>query len=208
MSLFQYDPTRNLLPFDGTVNYYGPVLTLSQARDYLKALLATVRWRNDEVIICGKHVVTAREVAWYGDFEYAYTYSGTTKTALAWTEELRALKNLVQEKTGHSFNSCLCNLYHDGSEGMGWHSDDEKAVGKDTAIASLSLGAERRFALRHKRQRDGDPISILLEEGSLLVMKDATQTFWQHSLPKTAKIATCRINLTFRTFIPERSPRV
>jgi alkylated DNA repair dioxygenase AlkB len=203
MNLFADDPTLNLLPFDGIVNYYGPILTPGEARDYFEVLLDSVPWHNDEVIICGKRIVTARKIAWYGDFEYAYTYSGTTKTALAWTKELLALKNLVRGKTGHSFNSCLCNLYHDGSEGMGWHSDDEKALGKDTAIASLSLGAERRFVFRPKRKRRGDQISIQLEDGSLLVMKGATQTFWQHSLPKAAKIATPRINLTFRTIVLE-----
>ena len=150
-------------------------------------------------MICGKHIVTARKVAWYGDFSYSYTYSGTIKVALPWTKELRALKRLVDEKAGCSFNSCLCNLYRDGSEGLGWHSDDEKALGKDTVIGSLSFGAERKFSFRHKRKSGGYPISIQLENGSLLVMKGTTQTFWQHSVPKTAKITAPRINLTFRT---------
>jgi alkylated DNA repair dioxygenase AlkB len=208
MNLFQYEPTRNLLPFDGIVNYYGPILASCAAQDYLEALLRTVPWKNDEAVICDKHIVTARKVAWYGDSEYSYTYSGTTKIALPWTKELRALKSLVEEKSGCSFNSCLCNLYHDGSEGMAWHSDDEKALGKDTAIGSLSLGAERKFAFRHKRKSDGSPISIQLEDGSLLVMKGTTQTFWQHSVPKTAKITTPRINLTFRTIVPDEVPRL
>ena len=203
MNLFQYEPTQNLLPFDGTVNYFGPILTPCEAQDYLEVLLTTVPWRNDEAIICGKHIVTERKIAWYGDADYSYTYSGTTKTALAWTRELRALKGLVEGKTGTSFNSCLLNLYHDGNEGMGWHSDDEKSLGKNTAIASLSFGAERKFAFRHKR--NGESISIQLEDGSLLVMKGTTQTFWQHSVPKSAKITTPRINLTFRTIVLEET---
>jgi 2OG-Fe(II) oxygenase superfamily len=139
MNLFPYEPTLNLLPFDGIANYYGPILASCEAQDYLEALLTTVPWRNDEAVICGKRIVTARKVAWYGDSSYSYTYSGTTKIALPWTKELRTLKSLVEEKVGCLFNSCLCNLYHDGSEGMGWHSDDEKALGQNTAIGSLSL---------------------------------------------------------------------
>jgi alkylated DNA repair dioxygenase AlkB len=201
MNLFPYEPARNLLPYDGIVNYFGPILSSCEAQDYFQALLTTIPWKNDEAVICGKHVVTARKVTWYGDSEYSYTYSGTTKIALPWTAELRALKEQVEDKAGCLFNSCLCNLYHDGSEGMGWHSDDEKALGKDTAIASLTLGAERKFSFRHKRKGDGNTVSIELEDGSLLVMKGTTQTFWQHSVPKTAKITTPRINLTFRTIL-------
>ena len=179
------------------------ILASCEAQDYFEALLTTVPWRNDEAVICGKRIVTARKVAWYGDSSYSYTYSGTTKIALPWTKELRTLKSLVEEEVGCLFNSCLCNLYHDGSEGMGWHSDDEKALGQNTAIGSLSLGAERKFSLRHKRKGDSPSISIQLENGSLLVMKGTTQTFWQHSVPKTAKIAIPRINLTFRTIFLE-----
>jgi alkylated DNA repair dioxygenase AlkB len=203
MNLFPHESTRNLLPYDGIVNYHGPILTSCEAQDYLEALLTTVPWKSDEAVIYGKHIVTARKVAWYGDSEYSYTYSGTTKIALPWTKEMRALKRLVEEKIGCSFNSCLCNLYHDGSEGMSWHSDDEKALGKNTTIGSLSLGAERKFSFRHKRRSDRNTISIQLEDGTLLVMKDTTQTFWQHSVPKTAKITTPRINLTFRTIVLE-----
>jgi alkylated DNA repair dioxygenase AlkB len=140
-------------------------------------------------------------VAWYGDIGYSYRYSGTSKTACAWTCELLELKELVQNQTNSTFNSCLLNLYRDGNEGMSWHSDDEKALGKDSTIASLSLGAERKFALRHKRT--GETVSVVLEDGSLLLMKGATQTYWQHSLPKSKKITTPRINLTFRTIVPE-----
>jgi alkylated DNA repair dioxygenase AlkB len=155
MNLIPYEPTWNLLPFDGIANYYGPILTAREAQGYLEALLTTIPWKNDEAVICGKHIVTARKVAWYGDSSYSYTYSGTTKVALPWAKELRALKRLVEGKAGCSFNSCLCNLYRDGSEGLGWHSDDENALGKDTVIGSLSLGAERKFSFRHKRKSGG-----------------------------------------------------
>jgi alkylated DNA repair dioxygenase AlkB len=199
MDLFGNDPTANLLPFDGTVNYHGQIVSDAEARHYFEALLDGVPWRNDETIIFGRHIVTARKVAWYGDSAYSYTYSGTTKQALIWTAELLTLKSIVEKRTGTKFNSCLLNLYHNGSEGMAWHSDDEKSLGRNTTIASLSLGTERKFCLKHKRAQQ--TISIILETGSLLVMKDATQTNWLHSLPKSKRITTPRINLTFRTIV-------
>lgn len=199
MNLFAADPTLNLLPCDGTVNYHGPVLSHDEAERYHAALLQTVPWQNDEAVIFGKHIVTARKVAWYGDSDYAYTYSGTTKQALAWNAELRALKAVVERITGERFNSCLLNLYHDGNEGMAWHSDDETSLGRNTTIASLSFGAERKFCFKHKREPHS--ASVMLEHGSLLVMRGTTQTHWLHSLPKSKKIMTPRINLTFRTIV-------
>jgi len=197
MDLFGNGPAIDLLPGDGTVNYYGPILSLDEARWYYESLLKTIPWKNDEAFIFGKHIVTARMVAWYGDANYSYTYSGTTKQALVWTRELLALKAIVEKLTGSKFNSCLLNLYQDGSEGMAWHSDDEGSLVKDSPIASLSLGAERKFCFKHKRTQQA--VSLILESGSLLVMKDATQTHWRHRLPKSKQIKTPRINLTFRT---------
>ncbi len=199
MNLFASDPTLNRLPCDGTVNYHGPVLSYDEAQHYYAALLHDVPWQNDEAIIFGKHIVTARKVAWYGDSNYAYTYSGTTKQALVWNADLLVLKAIVECLTGATFNSCLLNLYHDGNEGMAWHSDDEKSLGRNTTIASVSFGAERKFCFKHKRKPHAQ--AIMLEHGSLLVMKDTTQTHWLHSLPKSKKITTPRINLTFRTMV-------
>jgi alkylated DNA repair dioxygenase AlkB len=204
MDLFGDDPAVNLLPRDGTVNYFGQILGPDQARRYYEALLQTVPWKNDEASIFGRHIVTARKVAWYGDADYSYTYSGTTKQALVWTRELLALKGIVEKLTGAKFNSCLLNLYHDGNEGMAWHSDDETSLVKNSTIASLSFGAERKFCFKHKQTQQ--VVSILLETGSLLVMKDATQTYWRHCLPKSKKIKSPRINLTFRTMVVQGKP--
>jgi len=143
--------------------------------------------------------VAKRKVAWYGDSDYLYTYSNTTKQALTWTKELSDLKQRVEEVTGTKFNSCLLNLYHNGDEGIAWHSDDEKPLGENSIIASLSFGAERKFSFKHKHTKQ--TISVVLEHGSLLIMKDATQTNWLHSLPKSKKITRPRINLTFRTIV-------
>ena len=184
---------------DGLVIYYGKVIEQQTADHYLENLLTTIEWKNDEAKIFGRHIITKRKVAWYGDNNYGYKYSGTTKQALSWTPELLALKKLTEDITCEQFNSCLLNLYHDGNEGMAWHSDDEKSLGKNTAIASLSFGAERKFSLKHRISKESH--SVLLENGSLLIMKGATQTNWLHSLPKSKKIITPRVNLTFRRMI-------
>ncbi|MEZ0007743.1 alkylated DNA repair dioxygenase AlkB [Flavobacterium sp. 28YEA47A] len=199
MDLFNDDITANLLPYDGTVIYYGKVMNYAQAQLYLERLLNDIEWKNDEAIIFGKLIVTKRKVAWYGDSDYLYTYSNTTKQALPWTKELLELKKLAEEISGTSFNSCLLNLYHDGNEGMAYHSDDEKSLGKNTTIASLSFGAERKFSFKHKQTKD--TVSVQLEHGSLLVMKDETQSHWLHRLPPSKKIIRPRVNLTFRTIV-------
>ncbi|MGB6672284.1 MAG: alpha-ketoglutarate-dependent dioxygenase AlkB [Candidatus Nitrosopolaris sp.] len=199
MDLFDQDRISNLLRKDGTVNYYRNVLTHNEANRYFDLLLQNILWRNDEAVIFGKHIVAKRKVAWYGDSDYLYTYSNTTKQALVWTKELSDLKQRVEEVTGTKFNSCLLNLYHNGDEGIAWHSDDEKPLGENSIIASLNFGAERKFSFKHKHTKQ--TISVVLEHGSLLIMKDATQTNWLHSLPKSKKITRPRINLTFRTIV-------
>ncbi|WPV02121.1 alpha-ketoglutarate-dependent dioxygenase AlkB [Mucilaginibacter sp. cycad4] len=187
----------NLLPYDGEVNYYGRLLT--NPDDHLTSLLVKIPWKNDQVFVNGELRSTKRKVAWYGDHTYSYTYSGVTRQALSWTTELLELKQLVENKLAYRFNSCLLNLYNDGSEAMAWHSDDEASLGKNTTIASLTLGAERKFMFKHKTSRV--TTSVLLEQGSLLVMKGATQSHWLHSLPPSTKTLRPRINLTFRTII-------
>jgi alkylated DNA repair dioxygenase AlkB len=157
----------------------------------------TIEWRNDEAVIFGKKIITKRKVAWYGNLPFEYTYSNTTKRALPWTPELSELKSRVEEECGDTFNSCLLNLYHSGEEGMAWHSDGETDLKKNGAIGSLSFGAERKFAFKHKVSKH--KVEMRLEHGSLLVMKDITQTHWLHRLPPTKLIRTPRINLTFRT---------
>jgi alkylated DNA repair dioxygenase AlkB len=199
MDLFNINTPNNILPYDGVVHYYGKMLKQQESKHYLDRLLNTIEWKNDEAVIFGKHLITKRKAAWYGDKDYAYTYSNTTKQALRWTSELLELKAWVEEKSGESYNSCLLNLYHNGEEGMAYHSDDEKTLGKDTAIASLSFGAERRFLFKHKRTKE--TASLLLEDGSLLVMKGATQTNWLHRLPPSKKVYHPRVNLTFRTIL-------
>ena len=199
MDLFNSDPdsSKNLLPKDGNVHYYGKLFSKKEADFFYDCLLNTIEWKNDEAIIFGKKIITKRKVAWYGDIDFEYTYSKITKRALPWTKELLALKSITEEKSGETYNSCLLNLYHTGDEGMAWHSDGEKDLKKNGAISSLSFGAERKFAFKHKSTKE--VVSMVLEHGSLLVMKGTTQSNWLHRLPPTKLIKTPRINLTFRT---------
>ena len=201
MQLFdiEADPRHNHLPYEGTVQYYGKVIQEMVADDYFEKLMQNIAWENDQAIIFGRQITTKRKVAWYGDQAYEYTYSNVNRYALPWTVELLELRQRVEQLTGERFNSCLLNLYHTGEEGMAWHSDDETDLKKNGAIASLSFGAERKFAFKHKQSKE--KVELYLEHGSLLVMKDTTQSHWLHRLPPTKKVSTARINLTFRTIV-------
>lgn len=191
----------NILPNDGVSHYHGEVMAEHDADFYFNALLNEIDWRCDQAIIFGKLIETKRKVAWYGDLNqgkpFSYTYSNTTKYSLPWTENLRHLKSLVEKQSGETYNSCLLNLYHSGEEGMAWHSDGEKDLQDNGAIASLSFGATRKFAFKHKQNKE--VVSLFLKPGSLLVMKGETQKHWLHRLPPTKKVHEPRINLTFRT---------
>lgn len=199
MDLFSQhtDEPQNILHKDGVVLYHGIILSLEKANFYYTNFLNQIDWKNDEAIIFGKRIITKRKVAWYGSKPFSYTYSNTTKTALSWTPELLDLKNTIEKITNETYNSCLLNLYHNGSEGMAWHSDAEKDLKKNGAIASISFGAVRKFSFKHKASKETR--SVILDHGSLLVMKGETQTHWLHRLPPTKKVTTPRINLTFRT---------
>ncbi len=201
MNLFnlEHDRHNNLLPKDGTVNYYGKVFSIEESDKYYQYLINHIEWKNDEAVIFGKVIQTKRKVAWYGDSPFQYTYSKITKQALTWTPELLQLKKVIEKQSGETYNSCLLNLYHSGNEGMAWHSDGEKDLKKNGAIGSVSFGAERKFMFKHKETKE--TVSIVLEQGSLLVMKDTTQSYWLHRLPPTKKVIAPRINLTFRTIV-------
>jgi alkylated DNA repair dioxygenase AlkB len=188
---------HNLLPRDGEAIYHGPIFAADEADALFNALMQEVAWQHDRVKLYGREIVTRREVAWHGDAPFQYTYSHNTKTALPWTPGLSKIKAAVEAQSGERFNCCLLNLYHSGEEGMAWHADDEKELQPNGAIASVSLGAARRFVFRHKA--DKDKTEILLAHGSLLLMRGTTQTHWEHSLPVMKRAKAARINLTFRT---------
>lgn len=201
MRLFEelHDKHKNLLPCDGTVHYHGKILDRAAADNYFQALLTEIAWEQDQALIFGKLYLTPRKVAWYGDKAFEYTYSRITKQALPWTASLLELKKIVEQESGETYNSCLLNLYHSGEEGMAWHSDGEPDLLRNGAIASMSLGAARKFAFKHKET--AQKVELVLDHGSLLMMKGSTQQHWLHRLPPTKRIKEARINLTFRTIV-------
>lgn len=196
MNLFEPDSNHNLLPYDGEVYYFGKVFNQQIADEWLLVLTQTINWKPDEVMMFGKRIITKRKAAWYGDQPFPYTYSKVTKVALAFTPDLLILKEKAEVVSDETYNSCLLNLYHTGEEAMTWHSDDEKEIVPNSAIASFSFGAQRKFSFKHKQTKH--TTSLLLEHGSLLVMKGETQTHWLHKLPPTKTVRSPRINLTFR----------
>jgi alkylated DNA repair dioxygenase AlkB len=187
---------ENLLPKDGIAIYHGVVFNEKEATQICKNLLGTIPWKQDEVLMFGKKIITKRKVAWYADAGITYTYAGVKKSGLQWTEPLLEIKQKVEAITGANYNACLLNLYHEGEEGMGWHRDNEKEIVAESSIASVSLGAARKFAFKHATTNER--VDIELENGSLLDMKGAIQHHWYHSLPKSMRIKQLRINLTFR----------
>jgi alkylated DNA repair dioxygenase AlkB len=195
------EESENLLSADGNAVLYSDFLSQSETLRYFETLLSSIDWKQDEVILFGKRIITSRKVGWYGDFPYTYIYSRTQKIALPWTPELQDIKTKVEKRVGSTFNSCLLNLYHNGSEGMGWHADDERSLDPSAPIASVSLGATRTFRFKHKTKDIKS--SVELSSGSLLVMHPPTQEFWVHMLTKTARLIPPRINLTFRAMLPQ-----
>lgn len=202
MPLFEPENTQsppNLLTKDGSAQYFRGIYTPESCISLFNTLLETIDWQPDQITMFGHLITTKRKVAWIGDEGCSYTYSGQKKCPQAWTPQLLTIKAKLEELAGWKFNSCLLNLYHNGSEGMGWHSDNEKELNPIAPIASLSFGGERRFSFKHCN--DKTSISLRLENGSALIMHAPTQDFWKHSLLKTTLIVPPRINLTFRDIL-------
>jgi alkylated DNA repair dioxygenase AlkB len=190
--------TRIELP-DGDLWLAPRFLSKSRADSYFERLVESVDWEQHEIRICGKIVTSPRLSAWYGDPGAIYSYSGLSLEPRPWSSAIRALKMRVEKASDRQFNSVLLNFYRDGVDSMGWHSDDEWELGERPVIASVSLGATRRFRLRHKTRADLEPVVVGLEHGSLLIMKGETQRFWKHQLPKSRRVSEPRLNLTFRS---------
>ena len=185
---------------DADVRYWPHALGAERADLLLAALRSGIEWQEEHVVIFGKRRLVPRLVAWHGDADARYTYSGTAHEPRPWTPHLQELRELAETLTGCRYNSVLLNLYRDGRDGMGWHADDERALGRDPAIASFSLGATRRFRLRHRRRKHA--VELVLGHGSLLSMAGQTQHHYVHAVPKTARPVGVRINLTFRCVTP------
>lgn len=176
-------------------------LSENEAQKIFNRLLIDSPWQEDEIRIFGKWVKQPRQTCIYADDNIEYSYSGLTQKSFKWPEYLLSLKSEIEKAAGSDFNLVLLNHYRDGQDSMGWHSDDEKELGENPVIASLSLGQKRRFRLRPKKTVQADPFSVDLENGSLLIMKGAIQHLWQHSIPKSKSEMKARINLTFRKIL-------
>lgn len=201
LDLFEPEQNDNVLPYQGIVENYGKILTTEQGDQYLRYFLQYLDWENDEVYLYGKHYMTERKIVWYGDENYQYKYSGHLKHAKSWNVGLFRLKQHIEKIVGQPFNSCLANLYENGHQGVGWHSDDEPSLGQEACIASLSFGATRKMSFKHKTA--DDKIDLPLQHGQLIVMHGETQHYWKHCITKSTKIIQPRINLTFRYFYSE-----
>ena len=182
---------------DGEARLWPAAFGPEEASRLFDALRTGIRWRQEEVTIFGQRRLVPRLVAWHGDPGASYRYSGTDHHPEPWTPALERVRAKVRELSGVEFNAVLLNLYRDGRDGMGWHADDEPELGRDPVIASVSLGAPRRFCLRHRRRKDLK-LDLELPHGSLLVMAGPMQHQWVHALPKTRRPVGERINLTFR----------
>lgn len=187
-----------LLPRDGSALLYSNFLTKAEADALESILYDQLNWQSDIVKIFGRTLETQRKMAWYADMPFDYKYSGISHLAADWHPVLRDLRDVISSRSGYYFNSCLANKYENGAESMGWHSDDEASMAPDFPIASISLGAERRFLFRHRSTKEKK--EVLLPHGSLLLMIPPTQKQWLHCLPKMAAIKRARVNLTFRQF--------
>lgn len=188
--------SHNLLPQDGELYYINDFLSIKDQTHYFDMLFNKINWQHDELIIFGKKIITSRKVAWYARNNISYTYSGKLKVGQDFTDELIELKNRIKIFDNTDLNSCLLNLYHNGDEGMSWHSDNEKEIIPNSCIASISLGAKRHIDFKHKLYKT--KIRVELAPGSLLLMRGPIQKYWLHALPKTKKVKEPRINLTYR----------
>ena len=195
-SLFPEDKIQFYVP-NAIVEYYANFFETLPANKLFKQLIAEVPWQQDSITIFGKTHPQPRLTSLYGNEGKPYSYSNITMQPNLWSPLLLSIKNRVEEICQENFTTVLLNYYRDGKDSMGWHADNEKELGRNPVIASLSFGAERMFHLKHNAIED-QKLKINLQHGSLLLMKGETQHFWKHQIPKTSKIIRPRINLTFR----------
>lgn len=200
-SLFAAAESELLIETDGDVRLFRNFFSASQAAANFEQLYKELDWQQSFIHIAGRKIPVPRLNAWYGDPGCHYQYSGIGFDPLPWTPTLRGIRDQLTQAFGQEFNSVLANLYRDGRDSVAWHSDDELELGRNPVIASVSLGAVRRFTLKHKFRRDIAKVAVDLPTGSLIVMAASTQHYWAHQLSKTAKPVGPRINLTFRNIV-------
>ena len=199
MPLFDASALNNLAPRDGDVFLLKHYYPASEADALFTTLLIKLVWQEESIRIFGKSVNVPRLTCWYGDPEAVYSYSGVKHEPMPWTPELNAIRQKIQSDFAFTFNSVLANLYRSGQDSMGYHADNEKELGINPVIASLSLGDERLFRLVHNKSKE--KLDLVLGHGDLLIMAGSLQHHWRHAIPKTVQLKSPRINLTFRKII-------
>lgn len=191
---------NNLLPIDGEAYFYPDLFSATERHELFLGLQTNVGWKQEPIKIMGREIMQPRLTAWHGDAGKSYRYSGIIMNPAPWIPELLIIKERIQEVSGQTFNSVLLNFYRNGQDSMGWHRDNEKSLGADPVVGSVSFGASRTFQFKHREQPELRE-NITLTDGSFLLMKGATQQHWYHRIPKETKVSGARINLTFRTII-------
>ena len=199
--LFDSGAKERLPVADGEVFLWRHVQFGSDEQSLLNGLIRDTPWRQDKIVVWGKAHKQPRLVAWFGDSDSLYSYSGITLNPHPWTPALLGIRAVVEELCSHSFNSVLLNYYRDNHDGMGFHSDDERELGREPVIASVSLGETRTFVLKHRSRSDVPDIKLPLPSASVLLMQGATQRNWKHGIPKESRPCGPRINLTFRRIV-------
>lgn len=200
MNLFPYPSQKNLLPYNGEVHYYPEFFGSERGDNIFERLKNEIKWKQEPIWIFGKKVMQPRLTALYGNPKIPYGYSGIMMEALPWTDLLTEIKTQIEQVAKIEFTHVLLNYYRDGADSMGWHRDNEKELGENPVIGSVSFGTVRDFQFRHY-QNKSDKINIPLQNGSFLLMAGTTQHHWEHQLPKRKKISGGRINLTFRKIV-------
>lgn len=195
--MLYHDSNLNLLPYGGELYYYNSIIDEQDARIFFDDLLKSVLWKHEPIKMFGKSIMQPRLTAMYGNEGMSYGYSGIRMPASTWTNTLQLIKNRVEQITQSTFNVALLNRYRDQNDSMGWHRDNERELGRQPFIASVSFGAVRAFQIRPYKSKT-TPFSLHLGNGSLLLMKGDMQTYWEHQLPKSRHVCGTRINITFR----------
>lgn len=199
-----FSDQQEMLPFDGSALLFPKFLETTQTSQIFQQIMDETPWEMPEMVMFGKKYPQAGLSTWFTNSGVNYVYSGITRTPYVMTPLLNDMMNACTLKSGAQYNSVLVNLYRDGSDSVSWHSDNEAVNGSEPTIASVSLGATRRFDLRHKES--GETVRVDLEDGSLLVMSGLSQHCWVHQIAKTKTKVGPRINLTFRRVFTSQQP--
>ena len=194
---FEFFNTKNILPQDGETYWFDSFFNELESNRFFQTLIDEIPWKQSPIIIFGKSVMQPRLTAWFGDSQKEYRYSGITLQPEPWTPTLLEIKQRIESVAQVTFNGALLNLYRDEKDSMGWHRDNEKELGIEPTIGSVSFGASRKFQFKHIHDKTMRK-SIELTHGSFLLMRGKTQQYWLHCIPKETKVHLPRINITFR----------